>query len=117
VISRHSITSGISLIAASRWLKRSGRVLVHRNVDQRHQRQAERFRVQQRPVAGDQPGFFERAHPAQAGRRRQADAVGEFLIADAALLLQDLQNLPVKAIELHAIALIFSMFDFYIRIF
>jgi hypothetical protein len=67
------------------------------------------FGVEQRAVAGDQPGFFERAHPAQAGRWRQADAVGQILVADAAVLLQHLQNLPVVAIELHDISHIFTV--------
>ena len=35
-----------------------GRVLVHGNVDQRHQRQSQLARVKQGPVGHDQPRFF-----------------------------------------------------------
>jgi len=78
-----------------------GRVAVHRDVDQRHQRQTELPGVEQCAVTGDQPRFLERAYPAQAGRWRQADAVGEVLVADSAIVLKDTQNLPVVAVELH----------------
>jgi hypothetical protein len=54
-------------------------------------------------IAGDQAGLFQRPYPAQAGRRRQADAVGQVLVADAPISLQDGKDLPVVAINLHNI--------------
>src|SRR5574343_1146745 len=43
------------------------RMLVHRDTDQCHQAQAEFFRIEQRPVAGDQPALLQRPDPTQAG--------------------------------------------------
>jgi hypothetical protein len=77
--------SGISAMARLQIGEALRRVLVHRNADQRHQRQAQFFGIEHGAIAGDQAGLFQRAHPAQAGRRRQADAVGQILIADAAI--------------------------------
>ena len=62
------------------------------------------FGVDQRAVAGEDAGLLQRAHPAQAGRRRQADAVGQILVADPAVLLQHGENLAVVAVDFHDIA-------------
>ncbi len=76
------------------------RMLIHRDADQGHQAQAQFPGVQHGPVAGDDAGFFQRPHPAQAGRRRQADALGQVLIADAPVRLQDGKNFPVVAVNI-----------------
>ena len=78
-----------------------GRVLVHRDAEQRHQAQAQLARIHQRVVAADQAGFFQRAHATQAGRGGQADAVGQFLVAHAAIALQGGENGAIVAIKFH----------------
>ena len=74
------------------------RVDIHRDANQRHQRETELAGVEKCAVADDQAGFFQRPYPAQAGRRRQADAVGQILVADPAVLLQNSEDLPVVAV-------------------
>ena len=76
-------------------------VAIHGDIDQRHQAQAQLPGVQQSPVAADQTRLFKRPHPAQAGRGRQANAVGQVLVGDAALLLQYFQYVPVVAVQFH----------------
>ena len=70
-------------------------------MDERHQRVAESGGVEPGVVAGDDAGFFKRAQAAQAGRGREADAVGEFLVADASVLLEVAKHLTVDAVNLH----------------
>src|SRR6185369_3336032 len=77
------------------------RVLVHRDADQRHQRQAELFGIEQGAVAGDQARLLQRPYPTQAGGGRKTDTVSQFLVADPSILLQDRKNLPVVAIKFH----------------
>ena len=74
-------------------------VQIHRDSDQGHQCQAEFPGIKKRPVADDQSGFLERAYPAQAGGGRQANTVGQILIADPPFLLQDGENLPVVTVH------------------
>jgi hypothetical protein len=71
---------------------------------QREKGQAQPARIQQRPVADDDTGIFQRADPPKAGRGGQTDALGEFLVADSAFDLQDLQDSSIKPVELHKIA-------------
>ena len=60
---------------------------------------AEQLLVEQRPVALDEAGLLQRPHPAQAGRRRNADPARQLHIGDAAVLLQFLQDFPVDGVE------------------
>src|SRR5262249_57363559 len=60
---------------------------------------AEQFLVEQRAVALDVAGLLERAHPAQAGRSRNADSARQLHIGDAAVVLQLLENPAVDGVE------------------
>ena len=80
------------------------RVLVHGDVDEGQQGEPQGLGVHQGPVAGDDAGFLQLADPAQAGGGGEADAVGQILIADAAILLEHLEDLVVVAVEFHGIA-------------
>src|SRR5262244_855097 len=60
---------------------------------------AEALLVEQRPIALDVTGLFERAHAAQAGRRGDTDPAREFHVGDAAVVLQFFENLTVDGIE------------------
>ncbi len=61
---------------------------------------AEQLFIEQGAVALDVAGLLEGAHPAQAGRRRDADPAGQLHIGDAAVLLQFLEDFPVDRVEL-----------------
>ena len=60
---------------------------------------AEQLLVEQRPVALDEARLLQRPHPAQAGRRRNADPPRQLHIGDAAVVLQLLQDFPVDGVE------------------
>jgi hypothetical protein len=45
--------------------------------------------------------FLQGAHPPQARRGRQTDAVGQILVVDAPILLQDFENMPIKTVQCH----------------
>ena len=60
---------------------------------------AELLLVEQRAVALDVAGLLQRAHAAQAGRRRNADPARQLDIGHAAVVLQLFQNLAVDGIE------------------
>src|SRR5215468_5610033 len=60
---------------------------------------AEKLLVEQRTIALDVAGLFERAHAAQARRSRDADPARKLDIGDAAVILQLLENLAVDGIE------------------
>src|SRR3990167_2112331 len=81
--------------------KALGGVAVHGNVNNGQQREAELFGVQQGAVADDEARFFECTHAAQAGRGGESDAIGQVLVVDAAVGLQDVQNLLVVAVQFH----------------
>ena len=51
-------------------------------------------------VALDDPGALQRPHPAQAGRRRYAGALGQLHIGHAAIGLQVAENSSVDTVEL-----------------
>ena len=76
-------------------------VLIHRDVDERHQGIAEHFGVQPGVVTGNEAGFFQRPHASQTGGWRKTDGVRQILIADAPVLLQRLKNQPVKTVSIH----------------
>lgn len=78
-------------------------VAVHGNVDQGHQAQAQLAGVQQGAVAEDQAGLLQRLDPAQAGGGREANTLGQVLVADAAIFLQELEDLAVVAVEFHGV--------------
>ena len=56
----------------------------------------------ERGVAIDHAGFFERADPPQAGGLGQADQAGELHVADAAVLLQGVEDQSVVLVQLHS---------------
>ena len=62
--------------------------------------EVERLLVDQRPVALDDARLLERAHAAEARRRRDADAAGELDIGHAPVVLKLLQDLPVDGVEI-----------------
>src|SRR5262249_2411076 len=61
--------------------------------------EAEQLLVEQAAIALDVAGLLKRAHPAQAGRRRNADAARQLDIGHAAVVLELLEDLPVNGIE------------------
>ncbi|BBF66765.1 hypothetical protein AFERRID_29830 [Acidithiobacillus ferridurans] len=71
---------------------------VHADVHQHHQRQAQMLRVKQSHTPADDPGFFQRLHPAQARGGGQSDTLSETLIAESAVALEFLENAAVVAI-------------------
>ena len=80
------------------------RMLIHRNMDQSHQRIAKRLGIDQRTIPREDPGFFQRPYTAQTGRRRKPNAVGQILITDACVLLQRAQDHAIVSIKFHQIA-------------
>lgn len=97
------LISPIAFVTPTKPTYASRRVLVHRKCRSAPSASG-RMRIEIGAVAGDQAGLLQRPYPAQAGRRRQADAVGQVLIADAPISLQDGKDLPVVAIDLHNIS-------------
>ena len=61
--------------------------------------EADHLLVELGEVAGDHAGLLQRAHAAQAGRRRDADLLGQLHVGDAAVGLQLLENAPIGSIE------------------
>ena len=55
---------------------------------ERSECQSEFLPVQQRDPLADDAGFFKCFHPAETGRRRQADTLGERLVGQGAILLE-----------------------------
>src|SRR6202035_3112589 len=62
--------------------------------------EAEPARVEQSAVALDVALFLQRAHPAQAGRRRDADALGQLDIGDSAVGLDLAQDFEVDLVKI-----------------
>jgi hypothetical protein len=60
---------------------------------------AHRGGVDQRHVALHDAGVFERLHAAQTRRRREVDALRQFKIRQARVLLQLIQDGPVNRIK------------------
>jgi hypothetical protein len=91
--SRHARLEGGELLLALRG------ELHHREADDL---EAERLRVEERPVGLDDAGLLERPHPPEAGRRGEPDPTGEFDIGDAAVGLELFQDGPVYGIKASA---------------
>ena len=66
----------------------------HRDVE------AEPARIQQAAIALDVALFLQRADPAQAGRRRNPDALGQFDIGDSAVGLDFGENSEVDFVKI-----------------
>jgi hypothetical protein len=62
-------------------------------------------RVDLGPVAADHAGFLQRAHPPPAGRGRHAHALGQFLVRQPRVALQQVQDAKVTGFQLHAVLL------------
>ncbi len=62
-------------------------------------RQPDRALVEHRDIARDHAGFFQDAHAAQAGRRRQADLLREIGETQAAVFLQQSEDLDVDGVH------------------
>src|SRR5206468_841653 len=62
--------------------------------------EAEPARIQQAPIALDVPFFLQRADPAQAGWRRNADAFGEFHVGDSAVGLDFGKNSEIDFVKI-----------------
>src|SRR3546814_17879371 len=58
------------------------------------------LRIEVGVIAADEAGLLEGAHPAQAGRRRNAGVRGQFDIGHAAVRLQIVQDPPVDPVHL-----------------
>src|SRR5437764_474023 len=61
--------------------------------------EAEQLLVEQSAVALDEASLLQRPHPAQAGRRRDADPARQLHIGHPAVVLQLLQDLPVDGVD------------------
>jgi hypothetical protein len=59
----------------------------------------EQLLVEQRAIALDVAGLLQRAHPPQAGRRRNTDSPRQLHIGDAAVVLQLFENPAVDGVE------------------
>ena len=103
MMSRHSSTSGTWAMAASKLVKRSGVCWSMEMPIRAIRDRPSFFGVQLGPVAGDEACLLQGPHPAQAGGGGEADAVGQVLVADASVLLQQLQYLAVVAVDFHKI--------------
>ncbi|MNR04228.1 hypothetical protein D3C85_1201670 [compost metagenome] len=70
--------------------------------------------VEQGDVGIDETGILQRLDPARAGRGGEPDQFGQLQVADAAILLHQLQNMPVYAIKFQhspfLVAIINSLF-------
>ncbi|KGQ02425.1 4-hydroxyphenylpyruvate dioxygenase [Beauveria bassiana D1-5] len=76
-------------------------VLVQADVDVGQQAQPDFLGVDQRHVFLDEALLFQPPHPAQAGAGRQGNAVGQLLVAQAAVALQFGQNPYICPIQLY----------------
>src|SRR3954469_6915297 len=61
---------------------------------------AEQLFVQQRPIAFDIAGLFQRPHAPQAGGRRDADPSRQLHVGDSPLILQLLEDMSVDGVEM-----------------
>src|SRR5690606_8187150 len=78
--------------------KTVGSMPVHADHDKGRERQAKLVRVKQSHLAQDVAGFLQLLDPSRAGRWRQADAVGQLLIADGSVFLQRRKDFQVVAV-------------------
>jgi hypothetical protein len=77
------------------------RVLFEPDVEHRGQAEADPLGLDQRHVAGDDPGLLEPLDAAQRRRSRQADGRGELVVGHPAVGLERTKNAPIDRIELH----------------
>src|SRR6476646_4980180 len=61
--------------------------------------EAEPARIQQSAIAQDVTGFLQRAHPAQARRRRNADPPGQLDVGNSAVSLDFSENFEVDLVK------------------
>ena len=67
--------------------------------DNGQKRPAHRRRRDQRDQTPDHPGRLETPYPFQGGGRRQADGVGQRLVGDRTVHLQQPQYLPIDRVQ------------------
>ena len=84
-------------------LDRGCRLLLELNRHERDHRKAEMPFVERGADRADHAALTQGSHAALTGRRRDADAAGQLIVADAPVLLQFGQYLQVDAIELFGI--------------
>ena len=65
--------------------------------------------VEQSNVGVDETGILQRLDPAGAGGRREPYQLGQFQIADAAILLHQLENMSVYAIKFQHLPFLVAM--------
>ena len=80
-------------------LEALGRVPVHADQHMGGQGQAELLTVEQGHLAGDVAVVLKLLDPSRAGRGGQADALGQFLVGNACVVLQFGQDAQVIAVE------------------
>ncbi len=74
-------------------------VPVHGDVNVGGEGQPQLAGVEQGDVGVDETGILQRLDPAGAGGGGEPDQLGQLQVADAAILLHQLQNMPVYAIK------------------
>ena len=79
--------------------ERGAALLVERHRDEGGARQADRHRIEQHHIAGDEAALLEHPHPAQAGRLRQVDAIGELGVGETAVAHQLAQDRTVAVVD------------------
>src|SRR5690606_15723919 len=90
---------GVAAHDALELLEALGCVPVHSDVQQHGQLEPERTRRQPHDALADHAGFLELLDPPRARRRRQADPIGDLLIAESAVLLQQVEDLQVVSVK------------------
>lgn len=63
------------------------------------QAKAHRSSVHDRSIAFDRSGFFQKFDPSGAGRGRQANLIGQYVVRQSGIGLKFAQNLQVDRIE------------------
>ncbi len=99
---QHSRTSGSARTNSSN-ARRSASAWLDRCTDANTVTSKPSLRGSSRPaIAADVARLFQGAHPAQAGRRRDADPSGQFHIGDSAVGLDLGQDFQVDVVEILA---------------
>src|SRR5688572_10458602 len=78
---------------------RHAAALLELHVHEGHEAQAHLARLDQGDIAADHARGFQRTDAAKRRAGRQAHAAGDFEVGQAAFALQDVQDLPVGAVE------------------
>jgi hypothetical protein len=84
--------------------ERFGALAVERDFDDRGQAAAEPIRRQKGDPALDDARIDQRLDAAQAGRRRDVDALGERLVGERGVGLEGVEDLQVDAVEVERLA-------------